>query len=200
MKTFIINPANLSVAGLVNSVKGKSVNGFDLGSNVAVKSAFDLEQFSNAQLATLFNGVTGKTVKTFSTAKSASAAKVFAALEAVDVSTLVRLDAETKAKIEKAAEAGAGVRKVRDSKLQRMAACFRESKKDGTPKQFTIAELIERCSKPDDEMTDKIAHQYISILRNPSDRFVIKIAKTLVDVKGTQVAHYARVGDAPAAA
>jgi len=67
---------------------------------------------------------------------------------------------------------GPKVRKVRDSKLQRMKAAFLMKEEDGSFKQWTVKELMEKCGT-----TERITHVYISILRSPTDRFRIGIDK-----------------------
>lgn len=167
--TFIIS-ATGSITGVVANVKNIQLN-----DAIAVKKAADLAEQSLAQLTTIYNNATGKTVAKFSIAKDKAVEKVMAALEAMDVTALVQLDKTEQAKVDKKSKelaAQPGERKVRDSKLQRMAAAFREVDGDGSHKLYTIKELMEKCGT-----TEKITHQYISILRAPSDRFVMNIVK-----------------------
>ncbi len=171
MKTsYLINSATFALAASA----GKDV--------VAVKTASDLEKFTNGQLANIYNSATGSNVSPFKTSKAASAAKVFAALAAVTGTGKTTPKAKATPKAgkttpkAKATPKATSEKKVRDSKLQRVAAAFREIDKNGAPKQFTIADLMKKCG-----VTKNIAHQYISILRSPSDRFVMKIEKTKVE-------------------
>lgn len=188
MSAFIINSNNLSVAGFVqnNEVAAeKAAEG-----QVVVGSATDLEGMSLQQLTDIFNGVSGAApVGKFKIAKDKAAVKVYAALTAIDTATLVQLDAETEKKVEDTAKIiaqeevaaaaaapldanGKKIRKVRDSKLQRMKAAFLTTEEDGSFKQWTVKELMEKCGT-----TERITHVYISILRSPSDRFVMNIEK-----------------------
>ncbi len=63
-------------------------------------------------------------------------------------------------------------RKVRDSKLQRMAQAFKTQNEDGTYKKWSIEELMTQSG-----VSKKIAGVYISILRSASDRFQMQIEK-----------------------
>lgn len=169
--TFIIS-ADGSITGVVASVKNITL----AEGQIAIKKADDFAKhdLSLAQLTAIYNNATGKSVNKFSCAKAAAIEKTMAALEAMDVTALVQLDKNEQAKVKTAAakSTGTGERKVRDSKLQRMAAAFRETDGDGKHKVYTIKQLMEKCGT-----TDKITHQYISILRAPSDRFVMNIVK-----------------------
>lgn len=168
---FILNTATGALAGVVGNLKNYELQ----ADHIAVKTPADMINLSNAQLTTIYNAITGESKAQFKTAKTESTVKVFKAMEAADLTKLVKLDKKETTKVQAAAD---GERKPRDSKLQRMAACFREQDSDGNYKHWTIKELMDRCGKgPDDPMTDKIAHQYISILRAKNDRFVMDITK-----------------------
>jgi hypothetical protein len=187
MSTFIVSVADAKIVGyVVNQEAAKDKAGDDL----IVSSAQDLEALSNQQLTELYNGLTGETKGTFKAAKADNASKVFDIMKAADLKELIQLDKVEEAKVEEQAQtletqaaqqespaAGPKVRKVRDSKLQRMKACFLEKDDNGDYKHWTIKELMERCGKPDDPMTERIANVYISILRSPTDRFVMPISK-----------------------
>ena len=171
MNAFILNTANaasITIAGFVSAIKG-----MDLTDKLAVRKATDLEALSNPQLVSIYNTATGKSLKSFSAAKNVNAERVFAALQEMDVTTLTKLDAGNVTKI----TAAAGERKVRDSKLQRVKAAFEKLDKDGNYRHLTIAKIMKECSKADSEVTEKIAHQYISILRAQNDRFIMNIVK-----------------------
>jgi uncharacterized beta-barrel protein YwiB (DUF1934 family) len=166
--TFII-AASGSISGVVANVKNVALN-----DAIAVKKADDMAALSLDTLTAIYNNATGKTVGKFKIGKAAACEKVMAALEAMDVSKLIQLDKQEQAKVDtqaKTVAAGTGERKVRDSKLQRMAAAFREEK-DGVYSQWTIKQLMEKCGT-----TEKITHQYISILRAQNDRFRMNIVK-----------------------
>jgi len=167
-------------------------------SSLDTLAAYD---FSSAELTSIYNAITGETRNLFKTSKTESMQKVWSALEALDLSALVQLDKIEEAKIEEAAleidkqeiaasaeiqpavdqvppvVAGPKVRKVRDSKLQRMAAAFRVKDANGNYKPWTVKELMETCSKENSELSERIVHVYLSILRNPKDRFVMPITK-----------------------
>lgn len=168
-KTFVIAAAG-SIAGVVANIKSIAMNDM-----IAVKSAADLEGQSLDMLTTIYNNATGEQKGRFKIAKAQAAAKVFAALEAMPVEKLIQLDPVEEKKVETQAAVVAtnGERKVRDSKLQRMAAAFRQQDDaSGAYKQWTIKELMEKCGT-----TEKITHQYISILRAQNDRFRMNIVK-----------------------
>lgn len=170
-----LNIATGSITGFVTSkdaVKGENL--------IAVSAATDLEHLDLNALTMIYNAVTGEAKSKFKISKVQAAAKVFAAIEQQDFTKLIQLDAVEKTKVEKRAKRATmevvvegTTRKVRDSKLQRMAAAFREVQ-DGTAehKLWTIKELMEKCGT-----TEKITHQYISILRAQNDRFVMNITK-----------------------
>lgn len=187
---FILSTVNnFSVIGYVQEGNAPRADSPD---QFFVTKASDLEALSNSQLTTMFNAITGETKSIFKTAKTQSAEKVYAALTALDISTLVKLDEVEEVKLDKQAETiataaavievdatpiGPKIRKVRDSKLQRMAAAFRIKDDAGNYKQWTVKELMEVCGKKDDPMTSDIAKVYISILRAKNDRFVMNIVK-----------------------
>lgn len=188
MSTFIINVSNSSIVGFVQNA---AVAAEKAGEHLVVSSAIDLQSLSNSELTALYNAATGETRSTFKTAKTESTVKVFNALSQMPIGTLTQLDASDDSKITAAAETlpagtapaasdkidGPKVRKVRDSKLQRMKAAFLQQDEHGKYKIWTIKELMEVCSKSDDPMSERIAHVYISILRSPTDRFIMNIAK-----------------------
>ena len=183
-----LNIATGSIAGFVTSkeaVKGENL--------IAVTAATDLEHLDLNTLTMIYNAVTGETKSKFKISKIQAAAKVFAAIEQQDLAKLIQLDATEKAKVAKVAKRAKAekvakratmevvvegtVRKVRDSKLQRMAAAFRETDENGEHKVWTIKELMEKCGKAGQPLTEKIANQYVSILRAQNDRFVMNIVK-----------------------
>jgi hypothetical protein len=192
MSTFIVS---VTEARIVGYVVNQDVAKEKAGEGLVVSSADDLEVLSNQQLTELYNGLTGESKGLFKSAKADNAKKVFEIMKAKDLAELVQLDKVEEAKVEEQAQnleiqeaatpaspepsngAGPKVRKVRDSKLQRMKACFLEKDDEGNFKHWTIKELMERCGKPDDPMTERIANVYISILRSPTDRFVMPISK-----------------------
>ncbi len=65
-------------------------------------------------------------------------------------------------------------RKIRNSKLQRMATAFKLKNDDGTFKKWSIEELMTQSG-----VSKKIAGVYISILRSQSDRFRMSIEKDI---------------------
>lgn len=172
-KIYILNVATASLIGVVQSVKG-----FELKEDQkAIANVADLIGFSNGDLTTIYNNITGESKSIFKSAKMENCGKVFAALESLDMAKLVQLDKAESAKVKNQAAATGetaqpGERKVRDSKLQRMAAAFREQDEAGQFKNWTIKELMEKCGT-----TEKITHQYISILRAKNDRFIMDITK-----------------------
>jgi hypothetical protein len=188
MKTFIIDIASGSIVGVAQAA-ATLVEG-----QIAVTSAADLENESLATLTVIYNAATGESKTKFKISKSDAIAKVMAALEALNVPTLpqieaastgtvettgdeqnlAKLDDKTETKIAKT-EAKPTKAPKEPSKLQKMASVFRTAmSEDGKPKHFTIAELVELCGTTEDR-----THQYISILKNPKDRFVMNIAKTV---------------------
>jgi len=165
--TFIIS-ATGSISGIVANVKNIQLN-----DAIAVKTGKDMEALSLAQLTTIYNNATGKENKKFSIAKDKAIEKVMAALEAMDVTKLVQLDETEQAKLAEAAKKDPAPRKERDSALQKMKRAFLEKTEDGSAfKIYTVKELMEKCN-----VTEKIAHQYISILRAQNDRFVMNLVK-----------------------
>jgi len=173
--TFVVSQVTRAIIGVVSNVKNIDLFGND---QIIIAKAEDLHVFSNAQLTELYNNVTGETKNVFKTSKLQSAEKVFAAMEASDLEKLILLDIKEEEKIvEVAAALPESKPKIRDSKLQRMAAAFRQRTESGDYKEWTIKELMEVCSKEKDPLTDGMAHQYISIIRSPSDRFQMPILK-----------------------
>jgi len=172
-KIYILNTATHSLIGVVQTAKG-----FDLKEDQkVVANVADLLGFSNSELTSIYNNITGETKSTFKSAKMENCSKVYSALEGLDISKLVQLDKAESTKVKNQAAATGetaqpGERKVRDSKLQRMAAAFREQDEAGNFKHWTIKELMEKCGT-----TEKITHQYISILRAKNDRFIMDITK-----------------------
>lgn len=185
---YIVNTATATIAGFATSAKHVAP-----ADHIMVSAPEDMAEVSLQDLTNLYNAVTGKTQGKFKIAKLEAAKKVIAAMdEAVKAGTIAKVDevkvAKPQAKAltkgddvtkmsKKAKEVIEGaepkVRKVRDSKLQRMAAAFRELKRDGTPRHFTIAELMAKAGTAEPQ-----THVYISILRNKDDRFVMDIVKT----------------------
>lgn len=204
MSSFIISVDEARVVGYVENSEAASDKA---DGNLIVESASNLEGLSNAQLTNLYNGLTGENRGIFKAAKTDNAQKVFEALMAKDLADLVQLDKAEETKVDEQSQNletqetpppeappvveqsqvaeqppvangdAPKVRKVRDSKLQRMKACFLEQDENGEYKTWTVKELMERCGKPNDPMTERIAHVYISILRSPTDRFVMPISK-----------------------
>lgn len=188
MSAFIVNTKNLSVAGFVqNNDVANEKAGVDC---IAISSSKELEGMSLQQLTDLYNIINvsseASPISRFKIAKDKAAIKVYAALTAIDMSTLVQLDAEVEKKIEEVsieiekkevAEVkfdanGKKLRKVRDSKMQRMKAMFLTRNEDGTYKQWTIKELMEGSNTSAN--TTKV---YISTFRSATDRFVMSIEK-----------------------
>lgn len=188
MSAFIINAQTSSVVGFVQNIAVASEKAGQ--EHLVVNVAADLEGLSLQQLTDIYNNISGQpAVGKFKVAKDKAAVKVFNTLTAVDPATLVQLDAEAEKKVEDTAKIiaqeevaaaaaapvdanGKKIRKVRDSKLQRMKAAFLTTEEDGSYKQWTVKELMEKCGT-----TERITHVYISILRSPSDRFVMNIEK-----------------------
>lgn len=168
-QTFVIVALTGSIAGVVANVKN-----IDMTDKLAVKAGTDLEALSLVQLTAIYNNASSKSVNKFSCAKAVAIEKVMTALNAMDMEALVKLDPVETEKVKAEADAAPvePVRKERDSKLQRMKRAFLEQDDDGKYKIWTIKELMEKCI-----VTEKIAHQYISILRAASDRFVMNIVK-----------------------
>lgn len=176
--TFILNVAGLAVIGYVQNA---AVAKEKAGEHLVVSEAKDLEGLNLQQLTDLFNTFEGgEPIGKFKISKDKAAAKVFAQMQAMDIATLTQLDTGEEAKIETQAAAqpaGPKVRKERDSKLQRMKHAFLEKDDDGNYKQWTVPELMAKCGKQGDPMTERIATVYVSILRSPTDRFIMNIVK-----------------------
>jgi hypothetical protein len=194
MFAYIVNSNTMSVVGYVQNVEGVDAK----EDQILLNKPEDLHNLTNQQLTDLFNamvkldkGDDAPVVAKFKTAKEQSASRVFKTLEAIDVAKLIQLDKVEEQVVEKQAtevakqqaedaafdEAqpsgnGKKIRKVRDSKLQRMKAAFLTKEEAGDFKQWTVKELMERCGT-----SERITHVYISILRSPSDRFVMNIEK-----------------------
>lgn len=193
MSTFVINTQNASIVGFVQNMEVASDKA---GEHLCVNTAKDLEGLSLQQLTDLFNAYSGVApVGKFKVAKDKAAEKVFKLLSGLDTATLVQLDKEAEKVVEQQAEViaqeeakqaevqdgaaapnGPKVRKIRDSKLQRMKAAFLMKDDNGNFKQWTVKELMEKCGT-----SERITHVYISILRSPSDRFVMNIEKVPVE-------------------
>jgi hypothetical protein len=179
MTAFILNTQTASIVGFALSAAAAAEKA---GENLVVSVSTDLEGLTNTQLTTLYNAFTGETKNQFKTSKSDSAKKVFAALEAMDITAMVQLDkAEEKivevqaAKVEVAA-AGKKARKIRDSKLQRLKALFLQKNEAGEYKSYTIKELMEltaKSSAPEDAVSQGVVNVYLSILRAPKFFFMV---------------------------
>lgn len=185
---YIINPASATVTGFVTSAKHVAPT-----NHIMVSAPEDMSEVSLQDMTNLYNSVTGKSQGKFKIAKIEAAKKVIAAMDvATKAGTILNID-EVKAskpktkvltkgddvtKLSKKAKevieaSEPKVRKLRDSKLQRMAAAFREVRRDGSPKLFNAAELMERT----DIKKESQVSVYISILRKKTDRFVMDIVK-----------------------
>lgn len=75
------------------------------------------------------------------------------------------------------------VRKVRDSKLQRMKLAFLTKDENGHYKLWSINALMDVC-----DTTEQITRVYISTLRSKKDRFAMNIVKH--KVKSTELFEY----------
>jgi len=185
MSAFIINTKLNNVAGFVQNPDAAKEKATE--DQLIVSSAKDLEVLSLQQLTDLFNAFEqfGKShsvepINKFKIAKEKAAEKVFGLLSKMDLSLLTQFDKQEEKVVEQKSEeivqqeamAGKKPRKERDSKLQKMRRAFWEKNEDGTYKQWTIKQLMERCGT-----TERITHVYISILRSQSDRFTMKIDK-----------------------
>lgn len=192
MTSFVIASTG-SVSGFVSDAARAIV----AEGEMLVHKVEDLASKTLSELTAIYNAATGKTVSKFSIARDKAADKVMSALAEIDLSTLAKLENEevqavvltstpaealttstelntlgTKAE-ETIADAKPKAEK-KESKLQCMARHFRTTtNEDGSPKRFTIEELMGLCDTTEDR-----THQYISILKNPKDRFVMNIAKT----------------------
>lgn len=197
MSAFIVNPETLAIVGVVQNAEAAAAQHDD--NMLVIESSKDLEGLSLQKLTDMHNAFAQQVpalllnppINKFKIAKDKAAEKVFALLGQIDLTDLVKIDAEEEkivedqAKITAQAEIaappptdanGKKVRKVRDSKLQRMKAAFLERDEEGGLKKWTIKELMEKCGT-----TERITHVYISILRSPSDRFVMPIEKLPVE-------------------
>lgn len=190
MSAFIINIANLAVVGFVQN---PAIAAEKAGDNLVVNTAKDLEGLSLQQMTDMVNAWSGEEpIGKFKIAKDKAAARVFALLTSLDTGLLTQLDkeeeqkVETQAKIVAQADAAAAAdgkkpRKERDSKLQRMKHAFLTKNEDGSYKPWTVKELMEKCGT-----TERITKVYISILRSPTDRFVMSIEKLPVEGEAQQ--------------
>lgn len=191
MTTFVIASAG-SISGFASDAARVIV----AEGEMLVHKVEDLASKTLAELTAIYNAATGKNVAKFSIARDKAADKVMTALVAIDLSTLSKLESADEQKVlttpqvesltptielntlstnakETIANAKPKAQK-KESKLQCMARHFRTSvNEDGSPKRFTIDELMILCDTSEDR-----THQYISILKNPKDRFVMNIAKT----------------------
>lgn len=187
MTSFVI-----ASTGSVSGFASDAARAIVADGEMLVNKVEDLASKTLGELTAIYNAATGKTVAKFSIARDKAADKVMAALTAIDLSTLTKLETEVQATAQaealtptsdlstlgaKAEETIAEAKPKapkEPSKLQKMAAAFRTTmNEDGTPKRFTIQELQDICGTTEDR-----THQYISILKNPKDRFVMNIAKT----------------------
>lgn len=188
MSAYIVNTSTMSIVGYVASAAEVSA----VENQIVIEKPEDMDGLSLQQLTDLYNtlskmakGDEHKDVPKFKVAKSQAIEKINGLFEKIDVSQLVQLDKKEEEVVENkaaevtqqevadaAAEPGKKVRKVRDSKLQRMKAAFLMKEENGEFKQWTVKELMEKCGT-----SERITHVYISILRSPSDRFVMNIEK-----------------------
>lgn len=171
MSTFIVSTSPAKIVGYVQNAE---IAKEKAGDNLVVNSKEDLSSLSSEQLIRLYSSITLSETQT-----PVSAGYVFDAMKNTDIASLVQLDKSETAAVEKSATTlvDAKGRKVRDSKLQRMAAAFRQQDENGAYRIWTIKELMEKCSKEKDPLSERIAHVYISILRAQNDRFVMNIVK-----------------------
>lgn len=164
--TFILTSTTAQVVGIASSIKAAGAD------QVAVKAADDLKIFSLTQLTDLYNSLAAKAVKKFSSSKEAAVAKVYAALEAKSAEL-------TKLEVVKAVKAPKAPKVVKEkvarplSKLQALAALLRETDAEGNAISYSVPELMAKL-----DMEDGRTRQYLSILKNPKDRFVMNIVKT----------------------
>lgn len=175
---FVIDPVKCTVVGFVANPK---IAAEKAGYNHVVQQAKDLEDLSMGTLGDLRRAFSDGALKPFEngTKRTEAAQEVYDLLLQKDIAEMIQLDAEekaqveTQAKVKKSADASQPKeRKVRDSKLQRMAAAFREQDENGHYKLWTIEELEQRCGT-----TGTVTKGYISILRAQNDRFVMPITK-----------------------
>lgn len=160
-KFFVV--ANAAVVALVAKAP-KAAEG-----QLVVSAATDLHGMSLGEMTKLYNTVTGEAKGTFKCSKAHAAEKVFAAMQTADFSALVAQDTTTKTKVERKAKVKAAntepkERKVRDSKLQRMAAAFREQDENGAYKVWTVEQLMEKTGAEFD-----VVKVYLSVLKRPTD-------------------------------
>lgn len=158
MSIYILNKALTQVIGYVGSmaVAEKIAKG-----NLIVAGAECLKAFSDSTLTALILSIEPSLEID---AKDDLSILAFETLQETDQSVFLKLD-------DQAVEA-AKPRKVRDSKLQRMAKAFKLQEPDGTYKKWTIEELMKHS-----DTTKRIASVYISILRSTTDRFNMAITK-----------------------
>lgn len=171
MTAFIVSKSLTQVFGYVEDASNatKLANG-----NLIVFSAECLHAFSIDALKSLFSLASDdENMKNSLSALTIEQASeiVFNALTAATPDKFIKLEEQAKNKTKEAKP-----RKVRDSKLQRMATAFRMTNEDGSPKSWSLEELVNHSG-----VSKRIASVYISILRSPTDRFKMSIAKTSVD-------------------
>lgn len=183
----VLNMTTGSIVGTFSNIENAKAASLS-PEQIVVQNARNLEILDLGTLTRIFNAVTGENKSKFKISKAQASAKVWAAIENQDISTMLSLDPVQVEKVKKQAKAvkkaetmevvvDGKVRKVRDSKLQRMAAAFREQDENGQYKVWTVKELMEKCAKGNEVLTEKITNQYISVLRAQNDRFVMNIVK-----------------------
>jgi hypothetical protein len=183
MSAFIINLQASTVVGFVQNI---AVAGEKGGEHLVINVSKDLEALSGQQLTDLYNALSPDAkITKFKISKDKAAEKVFSLITSLDMSTLVQLDKDEEKVVETKSEEiaakeevaaivdGKKVRKIRDSKLQRMKAAFLSKDESDSFRPWTVKELMEKCGT-----TERITHVYISILRSPTDRFIMNIEKS----------------------
>jgi hypothetical protein len=176
MRMFVVDCASNSIISVVEHMKNVpqekyaewSENNFKF---ISIPSDFELLTFE--QLTSMYDAITERRHGVFQGTHAEFATKLFNELMALSAIKKFGHDINLE-DCESAAITlpEVKVRKVRDSKLQRMKASFLTKNEDGTFKEWSVKDLMEKC-----DTTERITHVYISTLRSPTDRFTMNIVK-----------------------
>lgn len=165
-KFFVVNTTTGNIVGLI-----EELNDVCLSDNELPIGAPDhlVKLMTIPMMTVVYNALTGKNIKLKGGRKVDVAKKVFSFFRFAKSSNL---DSRYTVNIFLAINDIIVKQTKAMSKLQLLYHWFNIKNDDGTPKKWAIAELACAINLNEDRV-----HQYISILKNPKDRFMMKIAK-----------------------
>ncbi len=165
-KMFIINTTTGEITGVVEQIKDFAISNEEW----AIGAVDHLETLMTVDILTkIYNNLTGDNIKKKTGKKSKIAQEVFSLLtftKSCDAQTGTRTVIEVDQFSGEIVE-----RQKRLSALQRMASLFNEQCENDSP-AMTIDQLADKT-----DSTPERVQQYISILKNPNDRFEMNIVK-----------------------